>query len=51
MPYAEILLLGMGKSVGLPPSALRKYLNEIGIQVEILDTVRGRTLFAPLISS
>ena len=42
--FTEILLLGMGKSVALPPPALRKYLNEIGIQVDILDTVRKPSL-------
>lgn len=36
----EILLLGTGKHVAPLPRALRNHLNQEGIQVDIMDTVR-----------
>lgn len=37
---AEILLLGTGKRLIPPPPSIRQYLNSIGIQIDIMDTVR-----------
>lgn len=36
----EILLFGTGKKVSLVPPNLRQYLNQTGIQVDVMDTVR-----------
>jgi NADH dehydrogenase [ubiquinone] 1 alpha subcomplex assembly factor 3 len=36
----EILLIGTGKSVNPLPAALRRYLNKLGIQVDIMDSVK-----------
>jgi uncharacterized protein len=38
----EILLLGTGKTTALLPSNLRSYLTGLGIQVDVMDTVRLR---------
>jgi len=38
---SEILLLGTGKSVLPPPAPLRHYLNELGIQLDVMSTVRA----------
>lgn len=35
----EILLLGTGKRISQAPPALRAYLNQLGIQVDVMDTV------------
>lgn len=37
----EILLLGTGKRISQAPPALRTYLNQLGIQVDVMDTVRN----------
>jgi NADH dehydrogenase [ubiquinone] 1 alpha subcomplex assembly factor 3 len=37
--YVELLLLGTGKTMSLPPPAIREYLHEIGVQVDVMDTV------------
>lgn len=36
----EILILGTGKTVSLPPPSIKSYLNSLGIQLDIMDTVR-----------
>jgi uncharacterized protein len=36
---SEILLFGTGNRVEMPPPAVRKYLNDLGIQVDVMDTV------------
>lgn len=36
----EILILGTGKNVSHPPPSIRMYLNSIGIQLDVMDTVR-----------
>jgi NADH dehydrogenase [ubiquinone] 1 alpha subcomplex assembly factor 3 len=36
----EILLMGTGRTMSLPPPSLRSYMNEIGIQMDFMDTVR-----------
>jgi NADH dehydrogenase [ubiquinone] 1 alpha subcomplex assembly factor 3 len=36
----EILLFGTGKSVARLPSHLHSYVNQLGIQVDVMDTVR-----------
>lgn len=41
----EILLIGTGKSVNPLPAVLRRYLNKLGIQVDIMDSVRTRLYF------
>ena len=41
----EILLVGTGKSVNPLPNPLRQYLNKLGIQVDVMDSVEG--LFPP----
>ncbi|KAF6748961.1 NADH dehydrogenase 1 alpha subcomplex assembly factor 3, partial [Ephemerocybe angulata] len=38
IPTPEILLLGTGKRILQPPPFVRKYLNERGIQLDVLDT-------------
>jgi NADH dehydrogenase [ubiquinone] 1 alpha subcomplex assembly factor 3 len=38
VPKPEILLLGTGRSVALPPPKLREYLNKIGVQLDIMDS-------------
>ncbi|EIN10836.1 DUF498-domain-containing protein [Punctularia strigosozonata HHB-11173 SS5] len=38
VPKPEILLIGTGKTVAMPPPAIRQYLNEIGIQIDVMDT-------------
>ena len=35
----DILLLGTGKQMLPPPPAINKYLNSLGIQVDVVDTV------------
>lgn len=37
-PPVEILLLGCGPRILLPPPALRRFLREAGIALELLDT-------------
>ena len=37
---SEVLLLGTGKSVVQLPLALRNHLSQVGIQVDVMDTVR-----------
>ncbi|SGY67355.1 BQ5605_C004g02768 [Microbotryum silenes-dioicae] len=37
-PRPEILLVGTGKTGLLPPPAFKKYLNGLGIQVDVLDS-------------
>ncbi|KAI0276323.1 hypothetical protein BGY98DRAFT_986365 [Russula aff. rugulosa BPL654] len=41
VPKPEILLIGTGKSVNPLPAVLRQHLNKIGIQVDVMDSVRG----------
>jgi len=43
----EILLIGTGKSVNPLPGALRQYLNKLGIQVDVMDSVEDVSLFRP----
>ncbi|KAI0921216.1 hypothetical protein AcW2_006262 [Taiwanofungus camphoratus] len=38
VPKPEILLFGTGKKVSLVPPNLRQYLNQTGIQVDVMDT-------------
>lgn len=38
--YVELLLLGTGATMALPPPHLRKYMSDIGIQMDFMDTVR-----------
>ncbi|EJU06604.1 DUF498-domain-containing protein [Dacryopinax primogenitus] len=38
VPRPEILLFGTGRSLILPPPSVRTYLNEMGIQVDFMDT-------------
>ncbi|GLB34212.1 putative DUF498-domain-containing protein [Lyophyllum shimeji] len=38
VPKPEILLLGTGKTISQAPPFLRKYLNQLGIQVDVMDT-------------
>jgi NADH dehydrogenase [ubiquinone] 1 alpha subcomplex assembly factor 3 len=35
----EILLLGTGLKVVMPPPSLKQHLSELGIQLDIMDTV------------
>ena len=37
---AEILLLGTGSRLVPPPQAIRQHLNNIGVQIDVMDTVR-----------
>lgn len=37
---AEILVLGTGKTIFQPPPSIREHLNKMGIQLEVMDTVR-----------
>ncbi|KAL4267413.1 NADH dehydrogenase [ubiquinone] 1 alpha subcomplex assembly factor 3 [Pleurotus pulmonarius] len=37
-PRPEMLILGTGKSLALPPPFLRAHLNQLGIQLETMDT-------------
>ena len=39
----EILILGTGKSVSQPPPSIRSYLNSLGIQLDVMDTVRFKS--------
>lgn len=39
LSYLEILLLGTGKHMLPPPPSFNKYLNSLGIQVDVIDTV------------
>ena len=43
--FPEILLIGTGKSVNPLPATLRQYLNKLGIQVDVMDSVRDDSLF------
>jgi len=36
----EILVLGTGRTLVQPPSFLRAHLNKMGIQLDVMDTVR-----------
>ncbi|KAF5369603.1 hypothetical protein D9757_010469 [Collybiopsis confluens] len=38
IPKPEILLLGTGKTIFRPPSFVREYLNDLGIQLDVMDT-------------
>ncbi|KAF7971722.1 hypothetical protein HWV62_20091 [Athelia sp. TMB] len=38
VPKPEILLLGTGAKMALPPPHIRKYMSEIGIQMDFMDT-------------
>ena len=38
----EILLLGTGKTMVLPPPSIRQYLSKIGIQIDVMNTVRSQ---------
>ncbi|KAF9461999.1 DUF498-domain-containing protein [Collybia nuda] len=38
VPKPEILLLGTGRRISQAPPALRTYLNQLGIQVDVMDT-------------
>jgi len=38
VPKPEILLFGTGKKVSFVPPAFRQYLNQVGIQVDVMDT-------------
>ncbi|THH08812.1 hypothetical protein EW145_g2448 [Phellinidium pouzarii] len=42
VPKPEILILGTGKGVSHPPASIRMYLNSIGIQLDIMDTICAR---------
>ena len=42
----EILLIGTGKSVNPLPAVLRRYLNKLGIQVDVMDSVRTRLFWS-----
>jgi hypothetical protein len=37
--FAEILLLGTGDHAMLPPAHLKKYLNGLGIQLDVMNSV------------
>lgn len=43
-PGTEILLVGTGKTGLFPPPKFKQYLNSLGIQVDVLDSVRSRSL-------
>ncbi|TFY54336.1 hypothetical protein EVG20_g9748 [Dentipellis fragilis] len=45
VPKPEILLIGTGRSVVPPPPELRQYLNELGIQVDVMDTWNACTTY------
>ncbi|KZP00229.1 DUF498-domain-containing protein [Calocera viscosa TUFC12733] len=38
VPRPEILLFGTGKSIILPPPSVRTHLNNLGIQLDFMDT-------------
>jgi len=38
VPRPEILLLGTGERISMPPPFIRTYLNTLGIQLDIMDT-------------
>ena len=38
------MLIGTGKSVNPLPATLRQYLNKLGIQVDVMDSVRDASL-------
>ncbi|OAX44843.1 DUF498-domain-containing protein [Rhizopogon vinicolor AM-OR11-026] len=38
VPKPEILVFGTGRRMELPPSSMRSYLKEMGIQLDIMDT-------------
>lgn len=38
----EILFLGTGDAAMLPPPHIKKYLNDLGIQLDVMNTVRVR---------
>jgi NADH dehydrogenase [ubiquinone] 1 alpha subcomplex assembly factor 3 len=43
--FTELLIFGTGESTVAPPTAIRRYLHELGIGMEIMDTVcAGRFL-------
>ena len=44
----EILLIGTGKSVNPLPATLRQYLNKLGIQVDVMDSVEDTSPFRSL---
>ena len=47
MRDTEILLLGTGDRVEKMPSALRQYLNKVGVQVDIMNTVSSAMMACP----
>ncbi|TFK62713.1 hypothetical protein BDN72DRAFT_376654 [Pluteus cervinus] len=38
VPRPEILIFGTGKTLSQPPPFMRKHLNNLGIQLEVMDT-------------
>lgn len=40
MSFLEVLLFGTGKTVSFVPPTLRQYLNQNGVQIDVMDTVR-----------
>lgn len=46
----EILVFGTGRRMELPPPSIRGFLREMGIQLDIMDTVGSTTLPAVLLS-
>jgi uncharacterized protein len=45
MSLVEILLLGTGKKLIQPPPFMRAYLGRLGIQLDVMDTVRYQLSF------
>lgn len=41
-PVTDIVLVGTGRVGLFPPPAFKKYLNGLGIQVDVLDSVSNR---------
>lgn len=48
LDIAEILILGTGKAASQPPPTIRSYLNSLGIQLDVMDTVRLSPFFKSL---
>ncbi|KAH9965776.1 DUF498-domain-containing protein [Russula dissimulans] len=45
VPKPEILLIGTGKSVNPLPGVLRRHLNKLGIQVDVMDSWNACTTY------
>jgi NADH dehydrogenase [ubiquinone] 1 alpha subcomplex assembly factor 3 len=45
VPRPEILLLGTGKTIAQPPPSIRQYINQLGIQLDVMDSSNASSTY------